>query len=176
VTKGALGWAIFAALVFGAFLPAEVSAQVPAPDSADYLGASWNTFFYPGLSQICLNPRIGSGILIGKVAYVRVSHRSDPLAVVVAGCNLNHFYASVYVFEPGHTSNSPQLLQRLSMYQGTEQFGSLTTSRNRINLRVFGNFTRGLCCPSITTLRRWTWDGHQFSGPQILERKPVPYP
>src|ERR1700722_7522186 len=125
-----------------------VTAQ--ASGLSPYGGVDWASLAYPGLDDhgcgFPPTPRVNP-VVIGKVDLVRVSGRKSPLALVVAGCNLNHFDPNLYAFAPGTFSDQPALVQLLAFDQGKDQFVRLTTSRNYVAMEIAG-FTPGrpLCC------------------------------
>jgi hypothetical protein len=155
----------------GAVLALSLVTATPAVEAqergaAPYAGVKWAGLTYPGLSGVCpgaIQPSFNP-ILIGKVELVHVNDRATALALVVAGCNLNHFDANLYAFSPGKTQGQATLVQRLALYQGSVQFVRLTSSPNLVAMQVAG-FTpgEGLCCPSVFTIRRWTWVGSKFA-------------
>jgi hypothetical protein len=147
-----------------ASFPAGVSdgATLPAP----YRNVQWTTLSYPGLN--CSYPSGPAAtatvpLMTNWLASVRVSGSTVPLAVVSMTCMLNHEYANLYVFSPGHGGAPPDLVQALGAYQGTEQLATLTTAPNRITA-LFAGYTpdEGLCCPTAITRHRWVWQGTRF--------------
>jgi hypothetical protein len=131
-----------------------------------YATVDWTTLSYPGLSHCFVgspNAPSGSSIVIEKVETISVTARSEPIALVVASCNLNHVYANLYAFELGPNPGHPAFLQRLALYQGEKQLGRLTTSHNRVTMTVAG-LTKSdpLCCPRWISIRRWEWTGSHF--------------
>jgi hypothetical protein len=83
-----------------------------------YTNVNWKLLTYPGLTDCFVVPssiRPSDSVVIEKGETLTVSGRSEPVALVVASCNLNQTYASLYVFGPGTEVGHPELLQRLSL-------------------------------------------------------------
>jgi hypothetical protein len=157
----------FVLIWFAAGNPTEASAAPTARIPAPYRGVHWAELSYPGLTRCFVSPaRVPSGgpLILEKVDIVTVSGRSEPLALVVVSCNINHAYANLYAFGPG-AAGQPALLQRLSLYQGSEQLAELATSTNHVSMKVAGyTGNEGLCCPSVISIRRWRWTGSAFKA------------
>ena len=137
-----------------------------------YQDVSWPKVSYPGLDCQYIasgNVRRPGSIVIEDVAVVRVTGRTTPLALVIAGCNLNHLYVNLFAFTIGTDRSRPILLQQLGLYQGSETLTEFQTSTDHVSMKLAGYTPdEALCCPSIISLRRWIWNGNAFVPSRVV--------
>jgi hypothetical protein len=94
-----------------------------------------------------------------------VAGRTAPLAVVVVGCNLSAEFANLFTFAPGPDPGHPVLVEALAHYQQTHVLLDLSTTFNRIEMKVAGYTpSEGICCPGVVSVRRWAWSDVRFEA------------
>jgi hypothetical protein len=145
--------------------PAAVT-HVPAP----YDQVRWTSLNYPGLrckfySDKTANVDTTGKLVLERLAELRVTGRSAPLAVVVVGCNLSAAFANLYTFAPGPDPSHPVLVQALAHYQETQELLALSTGADQISMKVAGYTpSEAICCPGVASVRRWVWTRGRFQA------------
>ena len=90
--------------------PSPATQSVAQPARAPYNDVAWTPLPYPGLNCQYIaqgNVNYPGSIVLEQVADVHVTGRSEPLALVVVSCNLNHVYANLYPSLRVQTQASP---------------------------------------------------------------------
>ncbi|HEY6429076.1 MAG TPA: hypothetical protein VIX84_17790 [Acidimicrobiales bacterium] len=169
---------------------AATRSQVPEPPdlatvaAGPYADVAWRTVEYPGLNFATIQypRRLGCGenssptptgfvfpVDVQQVSYLQPTD-GPRLAVVLVRClSGTPTPSSLYAFDGVEPGGHPHLFAALltppNSGDGPFWYGnSFSTAGDEIAMSTKGvTGTAPICCPNVSALMRWTWNGHTFA-------------